>query len=142
MKLSKQKLLHKTFILIFTIATSVSCNYEPGESVDDKLIMLSKVMDGSICTTDYNLGRVASAQGIDVLNINELSEAVRKNIYNGDVIKVQLTKPGREKDQAVGYLDDGTMVVVKGAKDKIGKEVQVEVTSVLQTQTGRMIFAK
>ncbi len=116
--------------------------YDSGDCADDKLLMLAKMMDGSICTTDYNLGRVAIAQNIEVLNINELVEAVKPSLHNGDEFSLKLSKPGREKDQAVGYMEDGTMVVVKDARDKIGEEVSVEVTSTLQTQTGRMIFAK
>lgn len=117
-------------------------NYEHSESVDDRLIMLAKVMDANVCTLDYNLERVASAKGIEVLNINALAEAVSKSYHAGDAFTLALTKPGREKDQAVGYLEDGTMVVVKGAREKIGETMKVEVTSVLKTQSGLMVFAK
>lgn len=110
--------------------------------VDTKLIRLAKVLDAKICTTDFNLAQIASLQKIDVLNIHELVSAVKSVIFTGEQLPVNLIKEGKEKDQAVAFLDDGTMIVVSDAKDKIGKSVNVEVTSVLQTQTGKMIFAK
>ncbi|MFT5170057.1 MAG: hypothetical protein ACI9F2_000288 [Lysobacterales bacterium] len=117
-------------------------DFDGRDNVDDRLVTLAKIMDASICTTDHNLGRVAAVQGIDILNVHELVDAVRPALHSGDQLDVMLVKRGREKDQAVGYLDDGTMVVVKGSIDNIGKNVKVEVTSILQTQSGRMIFAK
>lgn len=111
-------------------------------TVDSKLMQLAKVMDGSICTTDYNLGQTATVQGIEVLNINELASAVKSAVFTGDEVSISLIKEGKENDQAVGYLEDGTMVVVSGAKKYIGEEVRIKVTSVLQTQAGRMVFAK
>mgnify|MGYP000318382778 CR=1 FL=1 len=110
--------------------------------VDKKLMRLAKVLDAKICTTDFNLGRIASLQKIDILNINELVTAVKPVILVGELLAVKLVKEGKEQDQALAYLDDGTMVVVGGARKLIGKKVTVCVSSVLQTQTGKMIFAK
>ncbi len=115
----------------------------PGrEEVDTKLIRLAKMLDAKICTTDFNLNRVASIQGIQVLNVNELANAVKSIVFPGETFDIKMIKEGREQNQAVGYLDDGTMVVVGEARYKIGQKIKVEVTSVLQTQAGKMIFAK
>ncbi|MCR4337001.1 MAG: TRAM domain-containing protein [Candidatus Omnitrophica bacterium] len=110
--------------------------------VDAKLIRLAKIMDARICTTDYNLSRVATIQGITLLNINDLANAVKIAVFPGDEIEVKLTKEGRERDQAVAHTDDGTMIVVSDARHLIGKKVMVVINSVLQTQGGKMIFAK
>ena len=91
---------------------------------------------------DFNLNRVASIQGIKVLNINELANALKPVVFPGEVMHIKLIKEGKEHNQAVGYLDDGTMVVVEDARRLIGQDVKVAVTSVLQTQAGRMIFTK
>ena len=112
------------------------------EGVDAKLIRLAKVMDARLYTTDFNLDRVASLQGIDVLNINALLEATHIAVITGDEVDVKLIKEGKEKHQAVGYMPDGTMVVVSDAQHMIGESVKVLVTSVLQTQAGKMIFGK
>ncbi len=112
------------------------------EAVDAKLIRLAKVMDARLYTTDFNLDRIASLQGIDVLNINALLEATHVAVITGDELEVKLIKEGKEKHQAVGYMPDGTMVVVSDAKSMIGESVKVVVTSVLQTQAGKMIFGK
>ncbi|MGE0268014.1 MAG: PIN/TRAM domain-containing protein [Candidatus Omnitrophota bacterium] len=113
-----------------------------GEPVDSRLIRLAKMMDARICTTDFNLGRTAALQGIDILNVNELVQAVKSVLFTGDKIDVKLIKEGKESHQAVGYMDDGTMIVVSEARESIGREVKVHVTSVLQTQSGKMIFAR
>jgi uncharacterized protein YacL len=112
------------------------------QGVDQKLISLAKMMDASICTTDYNLGKVAGMQGIHVLNINDLVLAVKPIVFAGDVLDLKLVKEGKETHQAIGYLDDGTMVIVSEARKMIGQTHKVYVTSVLQTQAGKMIFAK
>lgn len=112
------------------------------EPVDSKLIRLAKMMDARICTTDFNLGRTAALQGVDILNVNELVQAVKSVLFTGDKIDVKLIKEGKEAHQAIGYMDDGTMIVVSDARDMIGREVRVGVTSVLQTQAGKMIFAR
>jgi uncharacterized protein YacL len=111
-------------------------------AVDIKLVSLAKLMDARICTTDFNLGQTASLQNIDVLNVNELANAVKSVIFIGEEIDIKLVKEGKESNQAIGYLDDGTMVVVTDGRKKIGQNVGAVVTSVLQTQTGKMIFAK
>ena len=110
--------------------------------VDAKLVLLAKLLEARILTVDYNLNRVASIQGIKVLNINELANALKPVVFPGEQIQIKLIKEGKEHNQAVGYLDDGTMVVVEEARRLIGQEVKVAVTSVLQTQAGRMIFTK
>ncbi len=112
------------------------------EPVDAKLIRLAKMMDARICTTDFNLGRTAELQGVDTLNINELVHAVKSVLFTGDKIDVKLIKEGKEPHQAIGYMEDGTMIVVANASQYIGQEVKADVTSVLQTQAGKMIFAK
>ncbi|MFH1355061.1 MAG: PIN domain-containing protein [Candidatus Omnitrophota bacterium] len=115
----------------------------PGvNEVDAKLVKLAKLLDGKIMTVDFNLNRVASLQGIKILNINELANALKPVVFTGEQMQVKLIKEGKEHNQAVGYLDDGTMVVVEDARRFIGQEVKAVVTSVLQTQAGRMIFTK
>ncbi len=110
--------------------------------VDAKLVRLAKVMDARVCTTDYNLGRIATIQGVQILNINELVSAVKPVVFPGEDLEIHLVKEGREANQAVAYTDDGTMIVVSDARRMIGKKVKVTVASVLQTQAGKMIFAK
>lgn len=110
--------------------------------VDTKLVKLAKVLEAKICTTDFNLNRIAGIQGIKVLNVNELTNAVKSVVFPGEVMEVRLLKEGKEPDQAVAYLEDGTMIVVAEARKSIGQKVKAEVTSVLQTQAGKMIFAK
>ena len=110
--------------------------------VDAKLVQLAKLLGAAILTVDYNLNRVATIQGIRVLNINELANALKPVVFPGEQMQIKLIKEGKEHNQAVGYLDDGTMVVVEDARRLIGQEVKVAVTSVLQTQAGRMIFTK
>lgn len=110
--------------------------------VDAKLVKLAKLLEARILTVDYNLNRVAGIQGIRVLNVNELSNALKPMVFPGEEMKVKLIKEGKEHNQAVGYLDDGTMVVVDDARRLIGQEAAVVVTSVLQTQAGRMIFTR
>lgn len=110
--------------------------------VDDKLMRLAKRIEAKICTTDFNLNRNAGIQGIKILNVNELANAVKPVVFPGDKIHVKLVKEGTEHQQAVGYLEDGTMIVVSDGRHLIGQEVSVEVTSALQTQAGRMIFGK
>ncbi|MBF0533040.1 MAG: TRAM domain-containing protein, partial [Candidatus Omnitrophica bacterium] len=110
--------------------------------VDAELIRLTKMMEARLCTTDYNLSRTAALQDIMVLNINELANSVKPVVFTGEKIEVRLVKEGKEQGQAVAYLDDGTMVVVGDGRGKIGERARVEVTSVLQTQAGKMIFAK
>ena len=110
--------------------------------VDAKLVKLAQLLEASILTVDFNLNRIASLQGIKILNINELSNALKPVVFPGEHMQIKLLKEGKEHNQAVGYLDDGTMVVVEDARRLIGQDVKVAVTSVLQTQAGRMIFTK
>jgi len=110
--------------------------------VDAKLVKLAKLLEARILTVDFNLNRVASIQGVRVLNINELANALKPVVFPGEEMQIKLIKEGKEHNQAVGYLDDGTMVVVEEARRLLGQEVRVVVTSVLQTQAGRMIFTK
>jgi uncharacterized protein YacL len=110
--------------------------------VDDKLVILAKQLRSPILTNDYNLNRVAELQGVTVLNINELANAVKAVFLPGETLEVQVIQEGKEFGQGVGYLDDGTMVVVEEGKDNIDRTIPVMVTKVLQTAAGRMIFAK
>jgi len=110
--------------------------------VDAKLVKLAKLLEAKILTVDFNLNRVASLDGIKVLNINELANALKPVVFPGEIMQIKLIKEGKEHNQAVGYLEDGTMVVVEDARRFIGQELKVMVTSVLQTQAGRMIFTK
>jgi uncharacterized protein YacL len=108
--------------------------------VDSKLIALAKKMNGKILTNDFNLNKVAELHGVTVLNINQLANALKPVVLPGEIMKVQIIKEGKEQGQGIGYLDDGTMVVVESARKYLGKNVDVAVTSVLQTTAGRMIF--
>jgi len=110
--------------------------------VDSKLVRLAQVMKGKLVTNDYNLNKVAELQGVRVLNINELSNSVKPVVLPGEEMVVYLVKDGKEMGQGIGYLDDGTMIVVDSGKKHIGDTIGVLVTSVLQTAAGRMIFAK
>jgi len=110
--------------------------------VDSKLITLAKTMEARIVTNDYNLKKVAKIQNIKVLNINELATALKPVLLPGESLKITILKEGENPDQGVAYLEDGTMVIVEGGKKYIGKEVEVAVTSVLQTTTGKMIFTE
>jgi len=110
--------------------------------VDAKLIKLAKELSGAIVTTDYNLNKIAQIQGVDVLNVNELANALKPVVLPGESLAVRVIREGREEDQGVAYLDDGTMVVVEGGRTKIGQEVSVEVTSVLQNPSGKMVFTR
>jgi uncharacterized protein YacL len=110
--------------------------------VDLKLIELAKVYDGKIITNDFNLNKVAQLQGVAVLNINELANSLKPIVLPGETMRVFILKEGKEYNQGVAYLDDGTMVVVDNARKMIGKTIDVSVTSVLQTTAGKMIFGK
>jgi uncharacterized protein YacL len=112
------------------------------QDVDSKLVELAKQMDAKIITNDFNLNKVAQLQGLHVLNINELANALKPVVLPGETIKVFILKEGKEKDQGVAYLDDGTMVVVDNSRKMIGQNIDVTVTSVLQTTVGKMIFGR
>jgi uncharacterized protein YacL len=117
---------------------------DPGgtEEVDAKLVRLAKTMKGRVVTNDYNLNRVAQLHGVAVLNVNELANSLKPVVLPGEDMVVQVIRDGKEQGQGVGYLDDGTMIVVEGGRKHIGEQVPVQVTSVYQTGAGRMIFAK
>lgn len=110
--------------------------------VDDKLVTLARQLHAPILTNDYNLNRVAELQGVTVLNINDLANAVKTVLLPGETLLVHLIQEGREASQGIAYLDDGTMVVVEDGRDHIGEEINATVTKVLQTSAGRMIFAR
>lgn len=110
--------------------------------VDDKLIKLAKKYNAKIITNDFNLNKVAEVEKIKVLNLNDLSNAVKPIVLPGEAMKVKILKEGKENGQGVAYLDDGTMIVVDGAVNFISQNLDVVITSVIQTSAGRMIFAK
>src|SRR5574338_60983 len=110
--------------------------------VDDKLIVLGKQLKSPVLTNDYNLNRIAELQGVTVLNINELANAVKSVVLPGELLRINIIQEGKESGQGVGDMDDGTMVVVENGKDYIGEYMDVNVTKVLQTAAGRMIFAR
>lgn len=113
-----------------------------GKNVDDQLIRLGKILKGKILTVDYNLNRVASVSSVDVLNVNELANAIKTIAIPGDKLSIKVMHIGKNKTQGVGYLEDGTMVVVEDGSGLLDKKAEVEVTKILQVPTGRMIFAK
>jgi uncharacterized protein YacL len=115
---------------------------EGTRDVDDKLVILARQMRCPILTNDFNLNRVAELQGVTILNINELANAVKSVLLPGEMLSVRVIQEGKEAGQGVGYMEDGTMVVVEYGRDYIDKEINVLVTKVLQTAAGRMIFAR
>lgn len=117
-------------------------DFDDVAEVDSKLVRLGQVVSGKIVTNDFNLNKVSELQGVPVLNINELANAVKPVVLPGEEMVVQVIKEGKEMGQGVAYLDDGTMIVVDGGKKHIGETMDVMVTSVLQTAAGRLIFAK
>lgn len=113
-----------------------------GQPVDMKLVLLAKHLEGKIVTGDYNLNKVARLHNVPVINLNDIANSLKPIFLPGETLAVRIVKPGEEMGQGVGYLDDGTMIVVEGGRDHIGKEIKINVTSVLQTSAGRMIFGK
>lgn len=113
-----------------------------GKNVDDKLLKLTKSLSGKILTTDYNLNRVASVSGVRVLNINELANAVKTLAIPGENLEIKVIHIGKDAKQGVGYLNDGTMIVVENGANYVGKEIDIEVTRMIQVAAGRMIFGK
>jgi uncharacterized protein YacL len=136
--LNKLQASEKTDITIMETAA------KPGgaATVDERLVELAKELDGAIVTNDYNLNKVAQLRGVRVININDLSNALRPVYLQGEQLQIKIIKPGEEAGQGVGYLDDGTMVVVEGGREQIGKTIGIVVTNVLQTSAGRMIFGR
>jgi uncharacterized protein YacL len=115
---------------------------EEVRGVDQKLLMFSKACNGRLATTDYNLSKVAQVREVDVVNINDLANSLKVVALPGETMEVQIIKPGEEAEQGIGYLDDGTMIVVEGARNKIGRNLLISITSSLQTSAGKMIFGK
>lgn len=112
------------------------------KEVDEKLVLLARMLGAEILTNDYNLNRIAELQHVNVLNLHELSKALRPVVLPGEKVTVKLVKEGREGEQGVGYLEDGTMVVVAGGRRLLGQDMDVVIESVLQTSAGRMVFAQ
>jgi uncharacterized protein YacL len=119
-----------------------SADYEDISTVDAKLVHLAQEINATLLTNDYNLSKVANLQKVNILNVNDLAQAVRPIYLPGDTLELKILKAGKEPTQGIGYLDDGTMVVVEEGKEYLGGELRVVVTSALQTSAGRMIFAK
>jgi len=122
--------------------TILNKNISGVKTVDQKIVTLAKDQNFKIITNDINLSRIAKLQDITVLNVNELAFALKPIVYPGERLNVHIHKAGKEKKQGIAYLEDGTMIVIDDAKNDIGKELEVEVTSVLQTTSGKMIFGK
>jgi uncharacterized protein YacL len=133
--LSKLRENGKAEVKVFEAADS-------DEPVDQRLVKLARTLDGRILTTDYNLNKVAQVQGVPVINLNDIANALKPVFVPGEMLTVNVIKPGEGNDQGVGYLDDGTMVVVEDGRSRIGKPVTIAVTSVLQTSAGRMVFGR
>ncbi|HYO24752.1 MAG TPA: PIN domain-containing protein [Lacipirellulaceae bacterium] len=113
-----------------------------GQPVDQKLVLLAKHLEGKVVTNDYNLNKVAKLHNVGVINLNDLSNALKPLFLPGESLEVRIVKPGEEHGQGIGYLEDGTMVVIEGGREHIGRAVMATVTSVLQTSAGRMVFGK
>jgi uncharacterized protein YacL len=111
-------------------------------TVDQKVVALAKQIRGGVITNDFNLNKVASVQGIPVINLNDVSNALKPRYIPGERLTIKVIKEGESQGQGVGYLDDGTMVVCESASNLLGREIDVIVTSVLQSSAGRMIFGK
>lgn len=124
-------------ILEVTVPSVVSA-----ADVDAKLVALAEHLGGRIVTNDYNLNKVAQLKGVDVININDLANALKPIVLPGEMLKVKIIKPGEEAGQGIGYMDDGTMIVAEQGREHIGREVTITVTSILQTSAGRMIFGR
>lgn len=116
--------------------------FDAVESVDSKLLELARLMQGKIITNDFNLNKVAEIHGIEVLNINDLANALKPIVLPGEEIEAYVSESGKEEGQGLAYMDDGTMIVIESGKKFIGETIKVIVTSALQTSAGKMIFAK
>ena len=117
-------------------------DYPELQEVDSKLLKLANEIQGKVVTNDFNLNKVAKLQKVQVLNINDLSNAIKQVVLPNEELDVLIIKEGKEQQQGVAYLNDGTMIVVEGGKKYVGKTMKVVVSTVLQTSAGRMIFAK
>jgi len=126
-----------------TVSVEISdLDVEGNHPVDDKLVLLARRLNYPVLTNDYNLNRVADLQGVQILNINELANAVKAVYLPGERLTVEIIQEGKEFGQGVGYLDDGTMIVVEYGSEYLGSRIETVVTKVLQTAAGRMIFAR
>ncbi len=110
--------------------------------VDERLVLFAKAVEGRVVTNDFNLNKIAQLQGVDVINLNEVANSLKTVALPGEILTLKLVKPGDQPGQGIGYLEDGTMVVVEQGRPQIGNEVGITVTSVLQTPAGRMIFGR
>ncbi|MBI5195325.1 MAG: PIN domain nuclease [Nitrospirae bacterium] len=135
-------ILHKIQKMSNVTVRIVEQDFPKIKEVDSKLVALAKMMNGKIITNDFNLNKVAELQGVSVLNINELANTLKPVVLPGETMNVFIIKEGKESNQGVAYLEDGTMVVIDNARRLINKNIDVTVTSVLQTTSGRMIFTK
>ena len=125
------------------VKTTIYSGDDPqGKNIDEKLLNLAKTLKGKVLTTDFNLNKVATVSGIKILNINELVNQLKTTLLPGEQLQVKVIQEGKEKTQGVGYLNDGTMIVVEGGAGKIGKIINTTVLRVLQTAAGRMIFVQ
>jgi uncharacterized protein YacL len=134
--------LHKIQKMTNITVKIVEEDFPKIKEVDSKLVALGQLLNAKVITNDFNLNKVAQLQGVSVLNINELANSLKPVVLPGEIMRVFVLKEGKEYNQGVAYLDDGTMVVVENGRKLIGKNAEVMVTSVLQTTAGRMIFAK
>lgn len=137
--LTKLRALPRVEVMIYDHSVHAETEVE---GVDQKLLVLAKQLSGRVLTTDFNLNKVAQLRGVDVININDLSNALKPVVLPGEKMRVRLIKGGEEPGQGVGYLDDGTMVVVEQGRTHVNEEVEFTVTSALQTSAGRMIFGR
>ncbi len=136
------KKMQASTVFDLEIDESNAAEIEEAKGVDQKLMLFSKIHNGRLATTDYNLTKVAQVRGVDVVNINDLANSLKVVALPGETMHVRIIKPGEEADQGIGYLDDGTMIVVEGGRNKIGKDIILSVTSSLQTSAGKMIFGR
>jgi uncharacterized protein YacL len=136
------KKMQASTVIDVEIDESTAAEIEDARGVDQKLLLFTKVRNGRLATTDYNLTKVAQVRAVDVVNINDLANLLKVVALPGETMRVRIIKPGEEADQGIGYLDDGTMIVVEGGRGKIGREIVLSVTSSLQTSAGKMIFGR
>ncbi len=134
--------MQSSSVIDVEIDDTVLPEVEEVKGVDQKLMMFAKSRDGRVATTDYNLTKVAQVREVDVVNVNDLANSLKTVALPGETMEVKIIKPGEEAEQGIGYLPDGTMVVVEGARDKIGRDLAISITSSLQTSAGKMIFGK
>ena len=134
--------MQENSIIDIKIDDSTTPEVEEVKGVDQKLVVFTKNCNGRLATTDYNLSKVAQVRQVDVMNINDLANSLKAIALPGETMDVKIIKPGEEQDQGIGYLEDGTMIVVENARNKIGRNIIIAITSSLQTSAGKMIFGK